>query len=149
MSKKLLKLKIITPEKVIYEDEVESVSVPTTSGQIGVFADHMPLVSVLKTGEIRLTKPENPEPVVLSISHGVVEVRPSSENEKHQTKVVVLAIRSEFSHEIDISRAEESHKRAEQAMKEKENITDAEFASLQGMLDKELNRIKVAKRWRK
>lgn len=149
MSKKLLKLKIITPEKVIYEDEIESVSVPTTSGQIGVFADHMPLVSVLKTGEIRVMKPGNADPVALSISHGVIEVRPSSENENHQTKVVILAIRSEFSHDIDISRAEESHRRAEQVMKEKENLTDAELAGLQEMLDKELNRIKIAKRWQK
>ena len=47
-----LKLKIITPEKTVFEEMVDSVTIPTTEGEIGVFPMHIPLVSALASGDI-------------------------------------------------------------------------------------------------
>jgi F-type H+-transporting ATPase subunit epsilon len=58
-------LKIVTPDGSTYESEVDQVSVPTQTGEITVLPHHIPLVSVLKAGEIRIVK--NKEEVILAL----------------------------------------------------------------------------------
>ncbi|MBU3895769.1 ATP synthase F1 subunit epsilon, partial [Patescibacteria group bacterium] len=85
--------KIITPERVIYEDEIERLTVPTESGEITVLAKHAPLVSLLKPGEIRLKKDGNT--IVMAVSTGFLEIRPNSQ-------VYILADTAERAEDIDI-----------------------------------------------
>jgi len=74
---------ISSPQKVIFDGEIESLTVPATGGDIQILAEHMPLVSVLEAGEIMYI-PEKEEKV-LKIAHGVVEV-------KGDRKVMVLVV---------------------------------------------------------
>lgn len=146
--KNSIALKILTPEKIIYEDNVAKIVVPTESGEIGILPNHSPLVSILKFGEIRIEKTDQ-DPIPLSISSGIIEVRPSSIPNKIESEVVILASQSEFASEIDIARAESAYERAKKAMEEAENVSDIDFAKFQSLIDKELNRIKIGKKYRK
>ncbi len=135
-----INFKIITLERVVYEDEIDQVTIPTQAGEITVLARHTPLVSLLKPGELRIKK--DGYDVLLSVSTGFVEVRPKSE-------VVILADTAERAEEIDLERAEEGRRRAEEMLKEKERLDDVQFARLQAQLEKELARLKVGRRYRK
>ncbi len=135
-----INFKIITMERIVYEDEVEQVTIPTAAGEITVLPRHAPLVSLLKPGELRIRK--DGYDVLLSVSTGFVEVRPKSE-------VIILADTAERAEEIDLERAEQARKRAEEMLKEKERLDDVKFARLQAQLEKELARLKVGRRYRK
>lgn len=141
MSNKKLQLKIITPDSVIYEDdEISYVNIMTGDGEITVLPDHIPLVTNIKTGQIKVGK--DGEVFALAVSIGILEVQRNS-------KVVILAERSEMAHLIDINRAEEAYKRAEdlrERIKDEEEVDDAKVKAL---IDKELNRIKVGSKWKK
>lgn len=137
---KMLKLKIATPEKVIYENEILQVSIPTMDGEITVLPNHVPLVSVLKAGEMRIVDKECEQ--ILAVSGGFLEVR-------GQNEIVILADNAERATEIDIERAEQARLRAEEMMKQTKAGEDVDFAKLQAMIDREMNRIRVGKKYKK
>lgn len=145
---KIIKLKIITPEKTVYQDDVLSIAIPTEAGEITVLPDHQPLVTIAVTGEIRIKKPDQNEVVPLAISSGIVEVRESFNPKNISTEVVILAYRAEFAFQIDIDRAKESLERAQKLLEQKEFESDVDFAKFQAMMDKEINRIEIFKKWR-
>jgi F-type H+-transporting ATPase subunit epsilon len=136
---KILKLKIATPEKVIYENEVDQVSIPTMDGEITVLPNHVPLVSVLKAGEMRIKDKEGEQ--ILAVSGGFLEVR-------GQNEIVILADNAERATEIDIERAEQARLRAEELMKQTKSVEDVDFAKLQAMIDREMNRVRVGKKYK-
>lgn len=139
-NKKLqLKVKIVTPEKIILHDFYDEAIIPTTSGTIGVLPNHAPLVSILQAGEIRLKK--NTDETLLSISGGFIEVRPHS-------SLIILAETAEKAEHIDLERATAARLRAEEMLKEKEKLSDQEYAAVQAAIEKETARIKVGKKYR-
>lgn len=140
MIKKSIQFNIVTPEKKIYSNEVLEVIVPTSDGYLTILPNHIPLVSIVKTGELRV-KLLDGSLYPFAINSGILEVQPSS-------KVVVLADRSELASEIDVTRAEEAYKRAEEAMKTAHDAVDVDYAKFEALMDKELNRISIAKRWK-
>lgn len=140
MAKKFIDFHIVTPERTVYSQEVLEVTVPTGSGEITILPNHIPLVSTVVLGELR-AKLSDGTVHPFAVSSGIVEVQPSS-------KVVILADRSELAAEIDLERAEEAYKRAEEAMKTIQNTADVDYARFEALMNKELNRVKVARRWR-
>ena len=136
---KTLKLKIATPEKVIYENEILQVSIPTMDGEITVLPNHVPLVSVLKAGEMRIVDKDGEQ--ILAVSGGFLEVR-------GQNEIVILADNAERATEIDVDRAEQARLRAEELMKQTKSVEDVDFAKLQAMIDREMNRIKVGRKYK-
>lgn len=134
-----LHFRIITLESVVYESEINQVTIPTEDGEITVLARHTPLVSLLKSGQLKLIKDGTEQ--LMSVSGGFVEVRPDS-------KVVILADTAERAEDIDLERAEAARKRAEEMLKEKTSLDTIEFARLQAILEKELARVKVGKKYR-
>ncbi len=135
---KKIHFEITTPEKVVFSDEVDSVSLPTKMGQITVLPNHIPLISSIESGEV-ITRKEGKENY-LAISGGLAEV-------KGDNRVVVLADTAEHFEEIDEARAEEARKRAEDLLKEKRE--DAEdYAVVAAKLQRELARLRVARRHR-
>lgn len=134
-----MNFKIVTPDGVIYEDEIESVSLPTALGEITVLPHHIPLISVIKIGEIRIVK--GGQELGVAVSSGVLEVRESNE-------VIVIADTAERAEHIDVERAEQARKRAEELMTQEKFEDDIQFASLQAQMEKELARIKVGKKYR-
>jgi len=132
--------KIITPEREVFSDEVDQVSLMTIDGEITVMPDHIPLISVLQPSELRYKK--DGEESALAISGGFVEVRGDNQ-------LVILADTAEMAEEIDVERAEEAHKRAEQAMEDARLEENVDFVALQAALERSSARIKVAKKYRK
>jgi len=138
MANKKIKFEITTPERVVYSEEIDEVVIPTMQGEIGILPNHIPLVGILVPGELRIKKEGEEES--MAVSGGFVEVRPD--------KVLVLADTAEKSDEIDEQKAEEARQRAEAIIKEKR--TDAtDFAALSAKIEKELARLKVAKKSRR
>lgn len=131
------RFEITTPERVVYRDEVVSVTLPTVEGEITVLAHHLPVVTVLKPGELVIRKDGHDTP--FAVSGGFVEVRPD--------KLVVLADTAERFDEIDERRAEEARQRAE-ALRSQVAADDVEFARIASQLDRELVRLKVVRKYR-
>ncbi|PLX24876.1 ATP synthase F1 subunit epsilon [Candidatus Parcubacteria bacterium] len=136
---KKFSLKIVTPEKVLFEDQVLQVSVSTTMGQITILPNHLPLVSQLSPGEV-VVRFNGTDESLMAVSGGIIEVLPD--------QVVILADTAERAEDIDEARAEEAKQKAEELLKEK--VTDAEqFAAFSAMMEKEMARLKVARKYKK
>lgn len=134
-----MNFKIVTPDGVIYEDAIESVSLPTVSGEITVLPHHITLISILSAGEIRIIK--DGHEIGVAVSSGVLEVRESNE-------VIIIADTAERAEHIDIERAETARKRAEELMIQEVFEDDRQFAQLQAQMEKELARIRVGKKYK-
>lgn len=130
-----IQFEITTPERIVYQDEVDQVTLPTREGEITILPNHIPLVSILSPGELKIKKNEEIE--YLAVSGGFIEVQPN--------KVVVLADTAEKAEEIDIEKAEEARKRAQTLAKEK-RFDREEFATLTAKIERELARLKVGQR---
>lgn len=135
-----MKFQIITPEKVVFSDEIDQVTMMTKDGEITVLPHHIPLVTLLKAGELRYKKSGEEYPLV--ISGGFAEVR-------NDNSVIILADTAEHAHEIDLTRAEEARARASKLMEEVRHKEDVDFSAIQSKLEKELARLRVGNKYRK
>lgn len=140
MSIKTIKFEIVTPERVVLSQDILQISVPTTSGEITVLPDHIPLVSVLKAGVIEIKRADNVSEII-SISGGFIEVT--------KGKVVILADTAERAEELDENRIKEAQERAEKLKDEARNVDDVQFTAVAAKLEKELARLRAVSRWRK
>ena len=138
--KNLLHFKIATPEKVIYENDILQVSIPTTTGEITVLPHHSPLVSILQAGELKI-KDEKGEQII-AVSSGFLEVRANNE-------IIILADNAERAENIDIDRAEAARQRAEQEMAKAKSGENVDYAKLQAVIEREMNRVRVGKKYKK
>lgn len=132
-----LHIKIITPERMVLEDEFDSLSLPTPDGEITVLPNHRPLVSLLATGAMTLRK--GTEETHIASSGGFVEILPDSE-------VHILADSAERAEELTLEKVEEARARAEEALKGKRSADEQGQAALVGSLERELARLKVLRR---
>jgi len=140
MADKYIQFEIVTPERIVLKEQVVQVTVPTKEGEITVLPNHIPLVAVLVSGVIEVRTPKG-DIEVMAVSGGFIEVL--------KDKVVILADTAERAEEIDLKRAEEAQKRAED-LKGKETRYDREqFARLSALIEKELARTRAAKRYRR
>lgn len=130
-----LHLEIISPERVVFTDEVDMVVAPGLEGELGILPHHTALFTQIKPGEIKIKKGR--EEIFLAITGGFLDVAP-------QSKVTILADYAVRAEDVEIARAEEAKKRAEQLMKEKKS--DQEFVFAQAELRRALLELKVAHR---
>ncbi len=136
MNDKKIKFKIVTPEKTVYEDTVDQVTLPTQDGEITVLPNHIPLISVLTSGELVAKK--GGEEIAMAVSGGMIEVQ--------KNEITILADTAERAEEIDIKRAEEAKQRAEKLKDEKIRSDETDYATAAAILEKNLARIKVARK---
>src|SRR3972149_6194432 len=129
---------LISPERVVFEGEVEKVTVNTTSGQITILPNHLPLVSTIEAGELLVTQQGKTYP--LAIAGGFVEVR------KPNT-VLIMADSAEKVEEIDEQRAEEARRRAAE-LRQSKQVESEDFAYLSAKIEKELTRLKLKRKYR-
>jgi F-type H+-transporting ATPase subunit epsilon len=135
-----IRLKIVTPEKLLLETEVSQITLPVTFGEVTILPEHVPYIGSLTAGELRFMEHTGDE-IHLALSSGFVEF--------HDNVLTVLADRAERAEDIDLERAEEARQRAEELMRSAPETIDAEeYARTVAMLDKELNRIRVARKHR-
>lgn len=132
----LLHLKIVSPQRVLVDAEVSEVVCPTSLGEIGILPGHMPLVSDIVPGELKLV--HNGAVQYFHVSGGVVEIMSGN-------KVVVLADAAEHPAEIDLEEAELAKERARKALSEAVT-SDEEYATVAGNLERSLSRIKTARK---
>ena len=140
---KQLKLKIITPERLILEEMVEQVSLPTTEGEITILPDHIPFISSLASGDVVAVA--NGEYVPMAIVGGFVEIKQS---EKGITEVAVLADFAEHVSELSNEKIEKAKARAEELKKLVENKEHVDFEHFEAELERSLTRVKIADKWR-
>jgi F-type H+-transporting ATPase subunit epsilon len=143
MSTKQLKLKIVTPEKLVLEEMVDQVSLPTTLGEITVLPDHIPLITGLKSGDIVAVM--EGEYVPMAVAGGFLEVK---QNEKGITEVAVLADFAEPVTEMTDALIEKAKIRAEELKKQMENKEVVDFEHFEVELERSLTRVKIADKWR-
>lgn len=134
----MIKFKIVTPEKTVIEEEVYQATLPVSGGEVTILPHHMPYIGALQAGEIVLRQEQNGEEMSLATSGGFVEF--------HDDTLTILADTAERAEEIDLARAEEARKRAEDLKKERLVMDDEEYARTAAMIEKEFARIKVARK---
>lgn len=114
-------LEIVTPEARVYEDVIESVVMPTTSGEIGILPGHIPIVTEITPGELIVEKSGQRQS--LAISKGFAQLVGD--------KISILAEDAIHIDEIDESVVEEAQKRAEDALASMKKMSDEEIAMLE------------------
>lgn len=136
MAERKLRCEIITPEKIVYSGDVDMVIAPGIEGELGILPLHIPLVTVLKVGELRLKIGDKQE--YTAVGGGYMEVR--------EDKVIVLADTAESAELIDVERARKAKERAESFLAQLTKERHLEFTKAQGDLERALNRLRVATR---
>ena len=131
-----LKLEIVTPEKTAYSEDVEMVTLPGSEGELGVYPNHVPLLTTLNPGELRVLK--GGRETFLAIGEGFVEITAST--------VSVLTDMALEPAVIDESAAEAAVARAKAAMKD--DLGAEEVAAVQASLQKALAQLHVKRRRR-
>ena len=130
-----IKLEIVTPERLVFDETVDGVTLPGSEGELGVLPHHAPLVSTLGVGELRIRVGGQEE--WFAIVGGFVQVLPD--------KVVVMAETADMASEIDLELAQEARRKAEQAL-ESGFVEGADLAAARAALQTALLRIRVAER---
>lgn len=132
-----LTVEVVTNERIVLsETDVEMVNAPGADGMLGILPNHAPLVTTLSAGELRIKKAGSEQSMV--VFGGFMEVLPD--------KVIILADVAEKVEEIDVVRAEEARKRAEDAIARGGDRTD--LAAAEARLSRAQVRIKVGDRRR-
>lgn len=131
MENKIL-LEIVTPHGLIYSGEVDEVTANGSEGEFCVLPGHAPYVTTLKIG--MLTCKTGKEPLIFFVNWGYAEVGPD--------KVLILADSAERSEEIDVERAKEAMKRAEERLKKTEDI---DFHRAEASLERAVTRIQISR----
>ncbi len=126
-------MSVVTPDGPVLEDAYEMVSVRAEGGELGILPGHIPLVAPLTISAVRLKK--DGKTYFVAVSGGFIEVRPD--------KITILAQAAEQPSEIDIDRAEEAKKRAEERL-EQTKSEDLDYKRAKVALDRAMNRLDVS-----
>ncbi|MCX6932396.1 MAG: ATP synthase F1 subunit epsilon [Opitutia bacterium Tous-C4FEB] len=119
-----LTLEIVTPEARVFSDTIDTVVIPTVDGEIGILPGHIPLLTQVQDGELRVTK--GTVVSFLAVGGGFAQVSGD--------KVSILAERAITEDKIDEKAVENAMQRAEQAIKDAKDMDPAEFEHLQNMV---------------
>jgi len=133
MYEKSFSLRIISPDRVVYEGEATSVSVPGVSGGFQVLYNHAPLLSALFAGPVKF-KSVSGDDTIYATGGGFLEV--------HDNQVVVLVESAELPADIDVKRAEASRVRALERIRGGGRSADVNRA--EASLQRALNRLRIA-----
>ena len=133
-----LTLEIVTPEAKVYSDTVDSVVIPTVEGEIGILPGHIPLLTQVDGGELRVIK--GAETLFLAISGGFAEI--------DGDKVSVLAESAITEEKIDVDAAEKAMQRAEEALRGKDSLDAAEVERLESIVRLAIAQIDLKRRRR-
>ncbi len=128
-------LSIVTPEKVYFEAEIESLTVPGTEGYLGILTDHAPLITALTPGRIEVRDNDN-KMHVMAVTNGFLEVS--------NNVATLLADAVEVAEEIDLDRAQTAYDRAKAKLGAyQDGQSDIDLPSIQAALVRAANRIKI------
>ena len=117
-------LEIVTPEARVYSDTVDNVVIPTVEGEIGILPGHIPLLTQVGAGELRVLK--NGKTELLAVGNGFAEI--------DGDKVSILAESAISEEKIDVDAAEKAMQRAEEALRGKDSLDAAEVERLESIV---------------
>lgn len=132
-------LEILSPEGEIFKDDVTEVILPTMQGQIAVLANHAPLFTKLKEGEIVIKKKD--KDIFIAVTGGFVEI--------NNNAVSILADYAVKSEEVEAKRAEAAKKKAEELLKEKEKQSKVDFVTAEKDLRRAILELQIAEKVKK
>ena len=132
MADKTFRLEIIAPDRIFYSNDIYMVEYNTVEGQVGVYADHIPMTQIIAPGRLIIT--ERNEEKQAALLSGFVEITPE--------KMTILAEAVEWPQDIDIKRAEEAKIRAQRRISSEQGGVDIGRAEL--ALRRALIRLEIA-----
>lgn len=133
----MLSVALITPDRTVFEGEVDSVSLPTPDGEITILPHHIPLVSILSVGTVLMRRGN--EELLFAVSRGVIEV--------DGTTIRVLADTADRAEELEEAAIAKAKAEAEKLLKERRDDVEG-FTEATALLERELARLKVVRRHR-
>lgn len=121
-----LKLEIVTPQEKVYSEDVDSVTLPTTTGEIGILPGHIPLITAVQAGELGVVKEGQLD--LLAVDNGFAEI--------YGDTVSVLTEAAIDIEDIDLASAEAAQRRAEEALRKakEENLDPDEVEALEAKI---------------
>lgn len=129
----MYRFSIVTPEEIVYEEDVASIIAPGSVGYLGILSNHAPIITSLKPGKLTVTDKSGNE-ITLAVSGGFLE---NSSN-----RCTILADAAEFTGDIDLERARESLERARQRIRNV--VGDIDFGRAMASYERARNRIRIA-----
>jgi len=132
-----LRLEIVTPERKAYSEDVDMVTVPGSEGELGILPQHVPLLSSIKPGELRVLK--DGKETFLAVGEGFVEVT--------QERVIVLTDMALEDTQIDEAAAQAAFEKAQEALRA-QRLSDEEHAMVQASLDRSIAQLMIKRRKR-
>jgi F-type H+-transporting ATPase subunit epsilon len=133
-----LTLEIVTPEARVYSDTIDSVVIPTVEGEIGVLPGHIPLLTQVGYGELRVTKGGATQ--LLAVGGGFAQISAD--------KISILAENAINEEKIDEHAVEAAMKRAEEALKGKDSLDPAEIERLESFVRSSVVQLGIKRRRR-
>jgi F-type H+-transporting ATPase subunit epsilon len=131
-----LKLEIVTPQAIVFSDDVHMVTLPAIEGEMGIYPQHERVITQIVPGELLITKDGTDS--LLAVGEGLVEVTAT-----HVSILTDMAIRAE---DVDEAKVQEARNRAEARLREK--ISDEEIASVNASMVRALAQLQVKRRHR-
>ncbi|MBI2040360.1 ATP synthase F1 subunit epsilon [Candidatus Microgenomates bacterium] len=129
-----LHLKIVTPEKLLIDEQVDQVNIPTEEGQIGILPHHTNLMAKLQPGELVIKKSGKVD--TLALGDGFLQMADNT--------LTIMTDLATYAQDIDEKAVEEAKKRAEQALEQK--LSNEEYAETLAILEKTLAQLRVKRR---
>jgi F-type H+-transporting ATPase subunit epsilon len=142
MSSTKLQLKIVTPERLVFDEEVEGVTIPTMEGEITVLPGHIPLISAIQAGDVVAI--DNGEHIPFAVAGGFLQVNRLEKN----TEVVILADFAEQVAHMTDEAIEKARARAEEIRQMKIDKSHVDFEHFESELERSITRVKIADKWK-
>ena len=134
-----IRCEIVSQDRTVFEGDVDIVVLPGTDGEMGILPKHAPILTTLKYGIIKVRKGGNEE--LFTVAGGVAEIQPDI--------VTVLADAAENVEEIDVARAEEARKRAEEVLAKGVPADTDAYLAMEAALRRSNLRLDAARRYRR
>jgi F-type H+-transporting ATPase subunit epsilon len=134
-----IRCEIVSQDRLVFEGDVDIVILPGEAGEMGILPNHAPLLSTLKFGFLKVRHKGEEE--IFAVSGGVAEVQPDI--------VTVLADAAENVEEIDVARAEEARRRAEESLKAGPPSDSDAYLAMEAALKRSNLRLEAARRYRR
>lgn len=131
----MIKVDVITPEKLAISEEVDFIAAPASDGEVGILPGHAPLLTKLGIGELRLKKGNDIK--FIAVAGGFLEVQSGD-------RVAIFAETAELSEEINEERARLAAERAKQHIKELKDPSQLNLLEAEAALNRAIIRLKVA-----
>jgi F-type H+-transporting ATPase subunit epsilon len=129
---------VVSAEESIFEGEAEFVVLPGESGELGIFPQHIPLITRIRPGAVRIKLVGKAEETFVFVAGGILEVQPG--------RVTVLADTAIRGHDLDEAKAEEARKKAEEALLNRS--ADIDYAKAQAELAEAMAQIQAIRKLR-